>query len=417
METIKMQREDLQSILHDDDKAWDHKMALLAIKQKEYGMDRDYAASERGDIQTTLNTMMSLDKSSKQLENLIKTNAINNHEFFINNEHAKYYKDNPAAVGQPIPPDVEIGIQQRADQSFPLPGGARVAGTAAAAPSNIVVHDKDGKEVFRGAAQKSKTGAGYIGADGKEVPVPEGGKVTIVGRSGERLQPQIQRLLGAGSQMEAHLGNLAEMPIDASIGPFMGIESKTPDGLADALRRTAVRKTTTGNDAQAMQVEFIGVSRQIAALDSQGAAQGLVGLSHQAEGYAPLPTDSSLTVMRKYASLRQVVEQSMKAVLVSGTANEDQKKGAKEILDNVQRSIPFTVHDINVLQFPPGGDIDKSARAVAERILGKGKGAAASPGAAPAVGTVVGGYRFKGGIPTDAANWEPESNEPAAAGQ
>jgi hypothetical protein len=166
-----------------------------------------------------------------------------------------------------------------------------------------------------------------------------------------------------------------------------------------------------------MQVEFIGVSRQIAALDSQGAAQGLVGLSHQAEGYAPLPTDSSLTVMRKYASLRQVVEQSMKAVLVSGTANEDQKKGAKEILDNVQRSIPFTVHDINVLQFPPGGDIDKSARAVAERILGKGKGAAASPGAAPAVGTVVGGYRFKGGIPTDAANWEPESNEPAAAGQ
>ncbi len=125
METIKMQREDLQSILHDDDKAWDHKMALLAIKQKEYGMDRDYAASERGDIQTTLNTLMTLDRSQNQLKNIVGAMSINNHTMFVNNEEQKYYEAHPDQVGQPIPAAEKLRIEGAANEKFPLPGAPK----------------------------------------------------------------------------------------------------------------------------------------------------------------------------------------------------------------------------------------------------------------------------------------------------
>jgi len=122
MEIIKMQREDLASLLKDDDRAWDHKMALLGIKLKEYGMDRELAASERGDIQTTLNTMLTFDRTQNQLRNIVGSMAINNHTLFVNNERQKYYSEHPDQVGQPIPNDVELKIQGEANEKFPIQG-------------------------------------------------------------------------------------------------------------------------------------------------------------------------------------------------------------------------------------------------------------------------------------------------------
>ncbi len=122
MEIIKMQREDLASLLKDDDRAWDHKMAMLGIKLKEYGMDREVAASERGDAQTTLNTMLTWDRSQNQMKNIVGSMQLNNHTMFVNNERQKYYSDHPDQVGQPIPNDVELKIQGEANEKFPIQG-------------------------------------------------------------------------------------------------------------------------------------------------------------------------------------------------------------------------------------------------------------------------------------------------------
>jgi hypothetical protein len=262
-------------------------------------------------------------------------------------EISRWVAANPGKTESDIPPEDYATMQQRAAS---VSGYVRGAGAGiGATPKNIQWVDKDGK-TQTGLATFDPTKKQYWPIGAPE-PLPPDTKVTPGPASGNRVQPQIQRLLGAGSQMEAHLTNLGEMPIGGSIGPFMGIENKSPDELREGLLRTATRKLFSTDEIKAMQNEFVGVSRQIAALDSQGAAQGLVGLAKQAEEYAPRSDDSPVIVMRKYASLRQVVEQAMKGVVISGTANADQKAGAQEIVSKVQAAIPYTVHDINQIQF------------------------------------------------------------------
>lgn len=333
LKMIDIENQDIKMLLEDKRMAVDEKNTQLQTLATVYGIQNNA-------FQTGLTASESMARLVEQRERL--ANGVKEQQFSI--QYAQWQQDikdhpdkNPSELMQKYPALLGSGA------------GISSAGRENK-PVNVQWVDKDGKTQNGLATYDPKTR--QYTPIGQTEPLPLDTKVAPgPSTSGNRVQPQIQRLLGAGSQMEAHLTNLSEMPIGGSIGAFMGLESKTPETLSDALARTAARKTFTSDEIKAMQNEFIGVGRQIAALDSQGAATGLVGLSKQAEGYAPNPDDSPIIVMRKYASLRQIVEQAMNGVLISGTANPDQKAGAREIVQKIEQAIPYTVHDINQIQF------------------------------------------------------------------
>jgi hypothetical protein len=341
---FQMDQEDIHDILTDKRMSIDEKTARLATLSTELGM-----------IQKLGDTLASPYEHFVTLAERRATAASNIAQAKFQTEEAtkNYFYQSNIASG--MKPDEAMADAIRRSKGLVIPG-------AAGKPEDIVAVDKDGKEIYKGKATYDHTTRLYTPVGRSEALPAEATINHAPAASGNRVQPQIQRLLGAGSQMEAHLTNLSEMPIGGSIGAFMGVENRAPDELSEGLKRTAMRKLFSSDEIKAMQNEFIGVGRQIAALDAQGAATGLVGLSKQAEGYAPLPDDSPVIVMRKYASLRQIVEQAMKGVLLSGTANPDQKAGAKEIIEKAQAAIPYTVHDVNQIQF--GGEKGSTDAAV-----------------------------------------------------
>ena len=341
---FQMDQEDIKDILTDKRMGIDEKTARLSALSTELGMMK-----ATGDVLASpFEHMVTLYDRRATAAATVANTKLQTEEATKN-----YFFQANLAKGMPAPEAMAEAIRQ--SKGLVIPG-------AAAKPDDIVATDKDGKEIYKGKATFDPQKKTYTPVGRSEALPPDVTVTHAPPSSGNRVQPQLQRLLGAGSQMEAHLTNLSEMPIGGSIGAFMGVENRAPDELSEGLKRTAMRKLFSSDEIQAMQNEFIGVGRQIAALDAQGAATGLVGLSKQAEGYAPLPDNSPVIVMRKYASLRQIVEQAMKGVLLSGTANPDQKAGAKEIIEKAQAAIPYTVHDVNQIQF--GGEKGSTDAAV-----------------------------------------------------
>jgi hypothetical protein len=341
---FQMDQEDIKDILTDKRMGIDEKTTRLLALSTELGMMK-----ATGDVLASpFEHMVTLYDRRAAAATSVANTKLQTEEATKN-----YFFQANLAKGMPAPEAMAEAIRQ--SKGLVIPG-------AAAKPDDIVATDKDGKEIYKGKATFDPQKKTYTPVGRSEALPPDVTVTHAPPSSGNRVQPQLQRLLGAGSQMEAHLTNLSEMPIGGSIGAFMGVENRAPDELSEGLKRTAMRKLFSSDEIKAMQNEFIGVGRQIAALDAQGAATGLVGLSKQAEGYAPLPDDSPVIVMRKYASLRQIVEQAMKGVLLSGTANPDQKAGAKEIIGKAQAAIPYTVHDVNQIQF--GGEKGSTDAAV-----------------------------------------------------
>lgn len=354
LKMVDLQNQEIRALLDDEKMAQDEKRARLDNLFKEYGMIHQDQANRRSDDMRIVEMVNGNERAAAQAKNW---KAMIDAEV-LSKRAAEYKAQDPSLS------DTDAMLKAMADLS-----SATSRSRVAAKPENIEAKDASGKTIYSGAATFDPTTKQYTPV-GKDKPLPADTQIVRqTASAGNRVQPQLQRLLGAGSQLEAHLSNLAEMPIDVTIGPFMGVEGRQPEELGEALKRAFVRKTVVGESAKEMQLEFIGVSRQIATLDAQGVGQGLVGLSKQAEGYAPLPGDTTYIVMRKYASLRQIVEQAMRAIEISGTANADQKAGAADIVKSVQKSIPWTVHDLNELEY---GDPTKGARHVAEKILGKG---------------------------------------------
>lgn len=231
--------------------------------------------------------------------------------------------------------------------------------------TTIKVTDEKGETVFEGQAWPTKDGRGYL--DMHMQPVPAG-KVEVQDKkaagAGRQAETQLIAMRGAANEAVADLTNLVEMPITANLGSFMGVQYQTPDSLAEALRRDVARKLTP-QEVNDIGITFSGVGRSLAILEGQGRASGLVGLSGQMEKLAPQSGDTPLSIMRRYAQIRQIIERSVENAKASGHASPEAMKLFDKIAEEAKAAVPWTVHDVNQIAY---GD-QRSVHTVATQIL------------------------------------------------
>jgi hypothetical protein len=267
------------------------------------------------------------------------------------------------------------------------PGSVRAGGKAS---RNVEVTDAEGKTVFRGAAHQGPQG--WISdKDNQPIQIPEDGNIKLSSTSagpGARAAQTIQRLTLAGNEVPAAMRNLVDLPITATSGIFAGLQQEKPADLADALKRTLANKLTE-EDSQSVQVSFQGVSRALAILESAGSAQGLVGLTNRADVLMPRTGDTALTVLRKYAEIRQLTERALESVKASPEIGEKQGPFLDKMVKEIQDAVPWTVADVNKLQRSP----DKQTVAAFARQTGASAGGESGAGAARSV-VIQNGMRF-----------------------
>lgn len=258
------------------------------------------------------------------------------------------------------------GQQQWLKPGQPIPPGWHATSATANRPGaskNIEVSDADGKTVFSGAARETPTG--WVRDDTKQpLQVPEGGVIHVSSAANVgRQQQMVGRLSLAGNEIPAALHNLVQLPITATAGVFGGVQGESPKTLADGIRR-ALANELTPQDAQDVLVSFQGVSRNIAAIEAAGAAQGLVGLTQRADVLMPRAGDTGETILRKYAEIRQLTERGLASLKNMPGLTDKQQKALSEMIEETRREVPWTVEDVNNLKRGKGESVLDFARKI-----------------------------------------------------
>jgi hypothetical protein len=132
----------------------------------------------------------------------------------------------------------------------------------------------------------------------------------------------------------------------------------------------------TDDDVKNFIYSAQGAPRFLAQLEAVGAATGLVGLTRAASTALPAPGDNGPQVLRKYAELKQIVEQSLRAAKTLPGVSDEQKEDFDKTLEQIRTAVPWTVKDINDLERNPNKE---TVSAFAQRVLGA-KGMAAPGG-------------------------------------
>jgi len=161
-----------------------------------------------------------------------------------------------------------------------------------------------------------------------------------------RSSVMFNRVAASAQAASKAISNIMELPVTTSSG-FFGT-AEPGHGLLDSARNVLAQKVT-GQEAQDFKTMVAGVSRNLSTIETAGLApNGAITNSMNAvllgEG------DTQMTKLRKMAEMRQIVEENLKPQLANPKLAPAQKDLVREIIGNVQRAVPFTHHDITLLQ-------------------------------------------------------------------
>jgi hypothetical protein len=163
------------------------------------------------------------------------------------------------------------------------------------------------------------------------------------GASGGKETPADIRMANALTQTSDALKNLGNLPI--TTGPIF--QQKQFNGLYTA-PLSALNQKLSDESSQMLQTRMTGISRGLAALESSGAATGLVGLTESIDKGTFIPSNASLNVtLDKLGEMRRIVESSAKVMLNNPKISEERKQLIKQELDIVHTAIPFTQEDLD----------------------------------------------------------------------
>jgi hypothetical protein len=236
-------------------------------------------------------------------------------------------------------------------EELPLPPGAARTGTAgagrAAKPMRIV--DQSGQPVGEPFMAR-ETPQGYVDAEtGEKIPVEEGQRVMPFKQDAARVQQVQARVIGAANTASFYLHNLSRLPMTASRGAFMGVETRTPEALTEALKRTFARGFTD-LETKEMQQTAAGLGRVFGMLEGQGGLQGMQTYGTMIESaMTPQAGDPPILTMRRMADMRGIIERATE----TGEAQSTDPK-IKELLRKVraeaEASVPYTMDEVNNLE-------------------------------------------------------------------
>ena len=163
------------------------------------------------------------------------------------------------------------------------------------------------------------------------------------GQGSGKESPQATRVIQAFTQTSDALKNVANLPI--TTGPLF---QQKQFGSMYTAPLSALNQTLSNDTSQMLQTRMTGVARGLAALESGGAATGLVGLTDSIEKGVFIPAGASLGVaLDKLGEMRRIVESSGKAQLNDPKLSAERKALIQEELDIVRKAIPFTQADVD----------------------------------------------------------------------
>jgi hypothetical protein len=164
------------------------------------------------------------------------------------------------------------------------------------------------------------------------------------GQGGGKESPAASRVVQAFTQASDALTNVARLPITTT-GPMF--QQKQFNSLWTA-PLSALNQEMSDTTSQKMQTRMVGVARSLAALESGGAATGLVGLANSIESGVSIPANAKLEVaMDKLAEMRRIVESSSEAQLSDKNLSDDRKELIRNKLEIVRKAIPFTQEQLD----------------------------------------------------------------------
>jgi len=258
--------------------------------------------------------------------------------------------------------------------------------------------EKDAKEL---ALQKFKDA--HDGRDPGPGDAAEMAKLTTAERQratamSGRNAIMVGRSLTSALDATSDLKNVVELPITIDTGVFGG--RRQGPGLMAASKEVLANEVTA-EDAQAYNTAMAGLERSLGGLATGGLAvsdnvMNQFGKLEIAKG------DTNLIKLRKIATMRQNVDNGLDALLTNPQLSDDEQKKILDIKRELAIAVPWTVHDVNQLEFAKDPNMTVAKFAKARGVGGEG---AAQP-AIPAVGEIRKGHRFKGGDPADPKSWE-----------
>lgn len=200
-----------------------------------------------------------------------------------------------------------------------------------------------------------------------------------VGGMGSRSEVYLNRVMAAGNEAAQAAQNLMELPTTASRGYFGGRQQGT--SLLAAAKETLVNSLTS-QEVQDYNTLMAGVTRNLAAIETAGLAPS-GSLTHSMDALTIKEGDTDMTRMRKMAELRQIVEKGLEPNLSNPRISADEKDKISGIIGQISTAIPFTHHDITVLQ-----QSDNPKTTMADLVKSKNLGAGAQTPRTP-VGDVA----------------------------
>jgi hypothetical protein len=154
---------------------------------------------------------------------------------------------------------------------------------------------------------------------------------------------QIERMNQAMTQVSGAIKNIADLPVTTT-GPMF--EQKSFSGLFTA-PLSALNQKMSADTSQMMQTRLVGVARNLASLETGGAATGLVGLTDSIQsGIAIKPGAKLYVALDKLGEMRRIVDDSARAALASPKYSPEQKALIRENLEIVHQAIPFEQRDV-----------------------------------------------------------------------
>ena len=164
--------------------------------------------------------------------------------------------------------------------------------------------------------------------------------------AGSRERTFAQRVFGSIKGMAVDAKNLLTLPSTAAMPEFAGITAEDPNSIFRALIAMTAR-TITEPEQRAFQQITEQIAQAMANIEGQGLASGATAAKVKAfDALRPKEGDNAINMALYFARVRQELETGIEVFLTNTGANEEQKRQAQEILNNLPEQIPFTVEDV-----------------------------------------------------------------------
>ena len=170
---------------------------------------------------------------------------------------------------------------------------------------------------------------------------------------------QIERMTNAMTQVSGAIKAISELPVTTTSPVFGQKEFK---GLFVA-PLSVLNQKMSAETSQMMAGRMVGVARNLASLETGGAATGLAGLTDSIQAGISIPSGAKLHVaLDRLAEMRRIVEDASRGALASSKYTEDQKQLIRENLAIVENAIPFTLEDVAQATIASKGKSPKVAK-------------------------------------------------------